>query len=76
MRQTLLERTLGLQYVGAIMFAFGGLALLLAVIGVYGVMASMVTQPPLSLTIFIALSASVIPAGITGDCRYLASQAA
>ena len=39
MRTTLHERTLGLHYVGAIMFAFGGLALLLAVIGVYGVMA-------------------------------------
>ena len=44
MRQTLRERTIGREYVGAIMFVFGGLALLLAVIGVYGVMASMVTQ--------------------------------
>ena len=36
MRDTLQERTLGLQYVGAIMIVFGGIALVLAVVGVYG----------------------------------------
>ena len=39
MRQMLRERTIGLQYVAAIMAVFGGLALVLAVVGVYSVMA-------------------------------------
>ena len=38
MREVLLERTLGLRYVAAVMIVFGGIALLLAVVGVAGAM--------------------------------------
>jgi putative ABC transport system permease protein len=46
MRALLSDRTIGLQYVAALMAVFSALALVLAVVGIYALMSYLVAQRP------------------------------
>jgi putative ABC transport system permease protein len=58
MQQGLAERTIGLQYVAAIMAVFGAIALVLAVVGVYSLMAFVIGQRTHEIGVRIALGAT------------------